>query len=90
MSSLQLKRVKLLTLWVGLVLTIAAAAAKGVGAAKQAVDEHYVRRDTFATYRADQAIQHVRDSVNADARWTRVDTSIAELLRACQHRGECP
>ena len=90
MSALQIKRVKLLTLWLGLVLTIAAAAAKGAGAAKQAVDERYVRRDTFAAYRAEQAIQRVRDSANADARWTRIDTSIAELLRACQHRGECP
>ena len=84
------RRVSRVATWFTLIATggtILAATAKAV---KSGADHHFVQRDTFTAYRADQIIQHIRDSINADARWTRVDTSIAELLRACQHRGECP
>jgi hypothetical protein len=52
-------------------------------ATKAGVESLYVRRDTFA-------IRHLGDSLNIQARLTRIDTSLGQLVRACQHRRECP
>lgn len=60
-------------------LLVGVRAAAGVIVTKPQADSLYVRRDTFALYRIEQhGTQAWRDSV------------LAQLQRACQHRGECP
>lgn len=61
--------------WIGLALIpLAAAAASVIHGAKVAADATYVRRDSFAVYRAGQS-------------WK--DTALAQLWRACIHEGRC-
>lgn len=50
----------------------------------------YVRQDSFAIYQARMAAKRERDSLIADAKMSRIDTSLNVLVRACRRRGDCP
>jgi len=49
-----------------------------------------VSTDTFAVYQEGAARIRERDSLNTSGQFARIDTSLAQLVRACQRRGECP
>jgi len=77
-------------LLVGAILGVLTTVLGMAAGAKKVADAAYVRQDTFALYRSGEMAKRLRDSLINDARLTRIDTGLAQLVRACQRKRECP
>ena len=92
MKAIRLSELKLpWPVWAAIALIpLATGATAAVHALRVSADATYVARDTFDLYRTQQTFQHRTDSLVAESRTARIDSALAALVRACQHRGECP
>ena len=49
----------------------------------------YVTKTDFVVWQSGIAVQHVKDSLAADYRFTRIDSLLSQLVRACHRQGQC-